>query len=365
MEPLLTQVQTELSLILHPEVSRADSAFTAMSGGSSSNSGDSRSDEVLDKELRAVILRLMVQLLQGYRACLTLVRIHPKPYIAFHKAAFLGMRNLSQDCDFMQRFLNCMFFNEFITSRGPPWRFCDIFDELYADIGEQLTAEVTDRRLMIVHIKELGKKLYDNENYWSSHFSNGQNFRTTIPLPTEGHMMRVHQPIFPVLDGYLVQSIINEAQATRTAKLERSNSNTSTSSSQYKLVPMGQKLGTNNMHIQSVVIPTAGNGHNNGHGRLSTSSLTSGHSVMVSPSAATSAVGPAPYSARKLEVLRVCIRNIFENKISEAKKTFPAVIRALKSKVGFCFNEFCLIFCKPILAIHLSEEILMTSSVCH
>ena len=147
-------------------------------------------------------------------------------------------------------------------------------------------------------------------------------------------MMRVHQPIFPVLDGYLVQSIINESQATRKAKLERSNSNTSTSSSQYKLVPMGQKLGANNMHIQSVVIPAAaGNGHNNGHGRLSTSSLTSGHSVMVSPSVATAAVVQAPYSARKLEVLRVCIRNIFENKISEAKKTFPAVIRALKSKV--------------------------------
>ena len=39
-------------------------------------------------------------------------------------------------------------------------------------------------------------------------------------------------------------------------------------------------------------------------------------------------------SARRLEVLRNCITDIFENKISDAKKTFPAVIRALKSKAA-------------------------------
>ena len=41
-----------------------------------------------------------------------------------------------------------------------------------------------------------------------------------------------------------------------------------------------------------------------------------------------------PLSARRLEVLRNCITDIFENKISDAKKTFPAVIRALKSKAA-------------------------------
>lgn len=40
---------------------------------------------LLDKELRAVMLRMMVQLLEGYRSCLTIVRIHPKPFITFHK----------------------------------------------------------------------------------------------------------------------------------------------------------------------------------------------------------------------------------------------------------------------------------------
>nr|CAD7573991.1 unnamed protein product [Timema californicum] len=39
-------------------------------------------------------------------------------------------------------------------------------------------------------------------------------------------------------------------------------------------------------------------------------------------------------SARRLEVLKNCINCIFENKISDARKTFPAVLRALKSKAA-------------------------------
>lgn len=46
-----------------------------------------------------------------------------------------------------------------------------------------------------------------------------------------------------------------------------------------------------------------------------------------------------PNSARRLEVLRNCITSIFENKIADAKKTFPAVLSALKSRqarLAFC-----------------------------
>ena len=46
-----------------------------------------------------------------------------------------------------------------------------------------------------------------------------------------------------------------------------------------------------------------------------------------------------PNSARRLEVLRNCITSIFENKIADAKKTFPAVLSALKSRqarIAFC-----------------------------
>lgn len=48
-----------------------------------------------DKEIRAVFLRLFAQLLQGYRWCLHIIRIHPEPVIRFHKVwpgmALVGM----------------------------------------------------------------------------------------------------------------------------------------------------------------------------------------------------------------------------------------------------------------------------------
>lgn len=72
---------------------------------------------------------MFAQLFQGYRSCLTIIRIHPKPFITFHKAAFLGQRNL-MDNDFITKVLDCMFFNAYVADRGPPYRNCDIFDEV-------------------------------------------------------------------------------------------------------------------------------------------------------------------------------------------------------------------------------------------
>ena len=57
MEPLGTQVVYELSLVLKPELYLADNCFQNSRGGG-------KSPEMLDKELRAVMLRLMTQLLQ-------------------------------------------------------------------------------------------------------------------------------------------------------------------------------------------------------------------------------------------------------------------------------------------------------------
>ena len=37
-------------------------------------------------------------------------------------------------------------------------------------------------------------------------------------------------------------------------------------------------------------------------------------------------------NARRLDVLRTCIANIFDNKISDAKKTFPSVMSTLKTR---------------------------------
>jgi hypothetical protein len=85
----------------------------------------------------------MVRILEGYRSCLTIVRIHPTPYITFHKAAFLGMRSPSES-EFIKRLTNCMFFNTLVSDRGPPWRQCDVFDDLYSVFGEQSQVELAD-----------------------------------------------------------------------------------------------------------------------------------------------------------------------------------------------------------------------------
>ena len=50
-------------------------------------------------------------------------------FVVFNQAAFLGQRSMVEDA-FMKRVLECMFFNAFVTERGPPYRVCDIFDEV-------------------------------------------------------------------------------------------------------------------------------------------------------------------------------------------------------------------------------------------
>ena len=77
-EPLLSHTQESLSLVLQPELSCADHAFPP--GAVRSIQG-----AMLDKEIRSVFMRTFAQLLQGYRSCLTIIRIHPRPVITFHK----------------------------------------------------------------------------------------------------------------------------------------------------------------------------------------------------------------------------------------------------------------------------------------
>ena len=43
-----------------------------------------------DKEIRAVFIRMFAELFTGYRSSLTLIRIHPEPFITFHKVGHHG-----------------------------------------------------------------------------------------------------------------------------------------------------------------------------------------------------------------------------------------------------------------------------------
>ncbi|KAI4495975.1 hypothetical protein M0802_008190 [Mischocyttarus mexicanus] len=274
-EPLLSQTQDALSLVLQPELACADYAFPPLATRAPH-------PPMLDKELRAVFMRAFAQLLQGYRSCLTLIRIHPKPVITFHKAAFLGERGLT-DCDFTTRVLDCMFFTSFIAERGPPWRPCDVWDELYSSLSDQLKQEAQDHRLILTHIQELAQQLYTNEN------PNPQPYVQKILKPPEGAFARIHQPLLPRVNPEQVQAIIDEGLAKNNLNVRL----TSLRPIQPRIVPIGP-------HISFV--------HDTRH--------------LVSN------------SARRLEVLRNCINCIFENKISDARKTFPAVLRALKSKAA-------------------------------
>lgn len=273
-EPLLSQTQESLSLVLQPELGWADHAFPPLALRETQPA-------LLDKEIRAVFMRSFALLLQGYRSCLTIIRIHPKPVITFHKSAFLGERSLT-DCDFSTRVLDCMFFTGFVSERGPPWRPCDVWDELYNTIGELIRVESQDPKKLLSHIQELGQQLYVNEN------PNHQPYVQKILKPPEGAFARIHHPPFPHIDYAEVQKIIDAKE-----KENLSVRYTTLRPAQPRIVPNGP-------HISVV-----------SDNRLGISN-----------------------SARRLEVLRNCINCIFENKISDARKTLPAVVRALKSKAA-------------------------------
>lgn len=144
--------------------------------------------------------------MQGYRHCLTILRIHPKPVITFHKAAFLGRRGLV-GCDFTTKVLDCMFFNTFVTERGPPWRVCDVFDDVYSALNEQFRVEALDSRLILTHISQLAQQLEQNE------YPSAAPFVPRIPRPTEGAFTRIHQPVFPRLSPTTIQDRIDQGLA--------------------------------------------------------------------------------------------------------------------------------------------------------
>ncbi|XP_069327259.1 myotubularin-related protein 13 isoform X4 [Eulemur rufifrons] len=152
-EPLLHQTQSALSLILHPDLEVADHAFppprTALSHS-----------KMLDKEVRAVFLRLFAQLFQGYRSCLQLIRIHAEPVIHFHK--------------------------------------------LVAFEVERIKVEENNPLKMIKHIRELAEQLFKNEN------PNPHMAFQKVPRPTEGSHLRVHILPFPKINETRVQELIQE-----------------------------------------------------------------------------------------------------------------------------------------------------------
>uniref|UniRef100_A0A8I4A4R5 SET binding factor 2 n=1 Tax=Callithrix jacchus TaxID=9483 RepID=A0A8I4A4R5_CALJA len=260
-------------LILHPDLEVADHAFppprTALSHS-----------KMLDKEVRAVFLRLFAQLFQGYRSCLQLIRIHAEPVIHFHKTAFLGQRGLIEN-DFLTKVLNGMAFAGFVSERGPPYRSCDLFDELVAFEVERIKVEENNPMKMIKHVRELAEQLFKNEN------PNPHMAFQKVPRPTEGSHLRVHILPFPKINEARVQELIQENLA------KNQNAPPATRVEKKCVVPAGPPVVSIMDKVTTVF-----------------------------------------NSAQRLEVVRNCISFIFENKILETEKTLPAALRALKGKAA-------------------------------
>ena len=50
-------------------------------------------------------------------------------YLFILQASFLGYKGMVEE-DFLVKVLDGMSFNSFVSDRGPPYRVCDIFDEV-------------------------------------------------------------------------------------------------------------------------------------------------------------------------------------------------------------------------------------------
>uniref|UniRef100_A0A8C1RX30 SET binding factor 2 n=1 Tax=Cyprinus carpio TaxID=7962 RepID=A0A8C1RX30_CYPCA len=274
-EPLLHNTQKALSMVLHPDLEGADNAFPPPRSAPSNL-------KLLDKEVRAVFLRLFAQLFQGYRSCLQLIRIHSEPVIHFHKAAFLDQRGLIEN-DFLTKVLDGMAFAGFVSERGPPYRACDLFDEVqYIFIRPPLSNRSFQKRL-----RELSEQLYKNES------PNPHMAFQKVARPTEGSHLRVHVVPFPLLEEERVEELIQEGLAKQHA------------------APIGTRPE------RKCVVPAG-------------SPVVS---IMGKPSSVFN-------SARRLEVVRTCIGFIFDNKTLETEKALPAALRALKGKAARqCLTE--------------------------
>ncbi|XP_065801952.1 myotubularin-related protein 5 isoform X8 [Muntiacus reevesi] len=273
-EPLQSQTHSILSMVLDPELELADLAFPPPTMSISSL-------KMQDKELRAVFLRLFAQLLQGYRWCLHMVRIHPEPVIRFHKAAFLGQRGLVED-DFLMKVLEGMAFAGFVSERGVPYRPTDLFDELVAHEVARMRADENHPQRVLRHVKELAEQLYKNENPYPAVAMH------KVQRPGEAsHLRRAPRP-FPRLDEGVVQWIVDQAAA------KMQGAPPAVKAEKRTTVPSGPPM--------TAIVERSGGLHGN--------------------------------SARRLEVVRNCISYVFEGKMLEAKKLLPAVLRALKGRAA-------------------------------
>lgn len=272
----------QLCLIIKPQSVCADNAFSTTN---TNNKTGCSPPHLLDKEIRAIFLRFIAQVLQGYRNFLQVVRIFPKPFITFHKTLFLGTRHLVEN-EFTVKFINSMFFNSFIQERGPPYRYVDLFDNLYANLNDTQIEEGKNPSLFIKNIRILAEKLLVNEFTLNTNNSN-----VKVLKPNKEAIERSSTKIFPAIDKKsILEKIENEIiKKEMTQSLVEQNKK----STKQQLVPFGPNINQISCSNES--------------------------NLMIN-------------SAKRLEVMKNCITCIFENRITDARKSFPG-------KMSLIFNN--------------------------
>uniref|UniRef100_H2Y618 Myotubularin-related protein 13 n=1 Tax=Ciona savignyi TaxID=51511 RepID=H2Y618_CIOSA len=275
-EPYYTNVVEALTKVLCPDLVVADYAYPPEQVKSSE-------PERLDKEIRAIFLRLFSQLLMGYRSCLQVCRVHPKPIIRFLKENFLLMRGFSvhntpSANEFVPKLLDSQAFSLFVQSNGPPYRKLHKFDEIVSEMPNRIETDMSNVLHAMRHIKMLASDLYINEN------PNHLSITEKIPKPSSGSHGRPNQPRFPKLSATAVQTFMEETRVKGDSARPPKRITQSA-----RRVPEGSR-----------------------------------------PASFTHRSGTT--SSRRLEVLKNCMTFIFDSKALEIKKIFQAVLRALKSR---------------------------------
>uniref|UniRef100_A0A8R1TTB5 Myotubularin-related protein 5 n=1 Tax=Onchocerca volvulus TaxID=6282 RepID=A0A8R1TTB5_ONCVO len=271
-QPFHQQLTSSLQMVLFPGLATADYAWKV-------GQPPFPACEVQDKRIRACFLRFFADLLVGYRCCLEVIRVYTPPLIVFHKSAFLGLRQFSS-CPLIRAFLDSLLFQSFISDRGLPFRICDLFDELVAQISEQSNGQLTSRTTSIETITETAEKLLENE-------------RQETPFSITPF---VTQQRFTVSFSSTKLRLINDDLVSQVIK---------------------RKLKTTSNKVAPVLCPRR---------------------VHATPwiIAKEERMGAV---SRRLQVLSSCLHHIFDFKLSDARKIMCAVelsMRSVNARVAFC-----------------------------
>jgi len=293
-EPFYTSTVETLTKVLCPDLMVADYAYPP---------DDVRPSEPekLDKEIRAIFLRLFCQLLMGYRSCLQLCRVNPYPILRFEKESYLTMRGFDvndtpQANEFLPKLLDSQAFQLFVQKNGPPYRQLHMFDRVVSEIPDRIQQDINNVYEALSHIKQLSNTLYYNENATEKEGKMDQ----VVPKPpeqvqrkneSESKCEATEELKFPLISATAVQTFMQEHKEP----LANEQPESSKPEEAGERVPEGVRLSSYGVRNMGSMLST---------------------------------------SSRRLEVMKNCLSFIFDSKTLEIKKIFQAVLRALKSRTA-------------------------------